>query len=192
MVAYVKMSFIASLAAISDWSKVCSMESVSGASRESSVGGHPKSAQNPPINRRSSLDSRLAEIRIPTHRYNESTSRSSASIPNSVLLPHDALDVMEETYSSSFFETEPLYQFYDMPSIHETPEDDSEFGEGKIEDCLTQENANETDETDSGEGKKKRALSRSGSKKMQVLTNIFSQNTTWHEMPIVRESGILG
>ena len=152
-------------------------------------------------------------------------SRSGTSLPNSLLLPNGALDVMEETYSSSFFETEPLYQFHDqssdspdngqvaltllktftfhalewilqlkwqdlcneLPSIEETS---AELNH----DCGSEEVNLPVDPKmrDLGELKKVKALTRSNSKEVKALATILSQSTLWHDLPVVRESGILG
>ena len=64
------MSFISSLAVISDWSKVSSIESeeLSGAFRDAEPSNQPKGAADA-TNKRNSIDSRLDENQMPTTTY---------------------------------------------------------------------------------------------------------------------------
>ena len=128
---------------------------------------------------------------------------SGTSLSNSMLLPHDALDLMEETYSSSFFETEPLYHFDDLCSNSpsqlsgqemwhldrpSTLEHHGEPGDS----CKSEQHLPEHPLRDKNIPAPSSKPSRKNSIKVKVLTTILSQSGLWHNLPMVRESGILG
>ena len=52
------------------------------------------------------------QSKVKTLQASSSSSSSCIGLPDSTL-SHGNLDNMEETYTSSLFQTEPLYQFYD-------------------------------------------------------------------------------
>ena len=93
--------------------------------------------------------------------------------------------------------------YNEMPSTQETcaePGDDCNSEEGKCKEHLPDMKAPASSRARSGEPtmkdlgklKKAKALSRSRSKKVKVMATILSQSTLWHDLPIVRETGILG
>ena len=81
----------------------------------------------------------------------------------------------------------------EMPSVRETypePSDDRDSEECKCEEDLPESPFGDKNAPiSSGEPKMKEL---GEVKKMKVLATILSQSTLWHELPIVRESGLLG
>ena len=94
---------------------------------------------------------------------------------------------MEETYTSSLFQTEPLYQFYDEDSDNNNNNSkrQSEPSERKPENVYeTVDNLRVTDNTH-----RKAKVSRSSA--MDIVISCTGRRSLWAELPEVIDSGIL-
>ena len=131
---------------------------------------------------------------------------SGTSLSNSLLLPHEALDLMEQTYSSSFFETEPHFQLDDLcsnsslelsrqgipidrPTIQEPQSVSGDRWNSNLE-C--EQHKPKHLQRDKNIPASSSMPSRKNSIKVKYLTTVLSQSRLWHNLPMVRESGIVG
>jgi neuronal guanine nucleotide exchange factor len=134
---------------------------------------HPLSSSYP-----SSDSSTTPKVADPSIESSQSTtSDKSEAVKSDLLVQPD----IEETYTSTLFLTEPLYQFYDRAAKCDNKPSDS--------DLMLSSSSNEQD---SRERKISRMLLKTSRSSVQeLLVSNAGQRSLWSDLPEVLESGIL-